>query len=81
MLKHLNHNISHLIKLSFNTLKSTRVLDALSSSGNPHVKSKSPLPSMPNIELIYDTSPRTTTRAARRGSLIGGTKALDAQAG
>jgi hypothetical protein len=30
MLKHLTHNISSLIKLSFNTPKSTRGLDALS---------------------------------------------------
>jgi hypothetical protein len=31
MLKHLTHNINPLIKLSFNTLKSTRGLDALSA--------------------------------------------------
>jgi hypothetical protein len=28
---------------------------------------------------LYDTSPSTATRAARGGSLIGATKALDAQ--
>jgi hypothetical protein len=28
---------------------------------------------------FYDTSPGTATRVARRGSLIGGTKTLDAQ--
>jgi hypothetical protein len=31
MLKHLTHNINPLIKLSFNTLKSTRGIDALSA--------------------------------------------------
>jgi hypothetical protein len=31
MLIHLTNDISHLIKLSFNTLKSTRGLDALST--------------------------------------------------
>jgi hypothetical protein len=42
------------------------------SSGNPNAKSKSPLLDMPNIEMVYDTSPRTTTRAAHRGSLMEG---------
>jgi hypothetical protein len=32
MLKHLTHNINPLIKLSFNTPKSTRDLDALSTT-------------------------------------------------
>jgi hypothetical protein len=27
--------------------------------------------SVEHVELVYDTSPRTTTRAARGGSLIG----------
>jgi hypothetical protein len=48
---------------------------------NSNVKSKSPLPGMPNVEVVYDASPGTTTRVADRGSLIGGTNALDAQAG
>jgi hypothetical protein len=34
-----------------------------------------------NVEVVYDASPGTTTRVAHRGSMIGGTKALDAQAG
>jgi hypothetical protein len=34
-----------------------------------------------NVEMIYDTSPGTTTRAAHGGLLIGGSKALNAQAG
>jgi hypothetical protein len=32
------------------------------------------------VEVVCDTSSGTTTRVARRGSLIQGTKALDAQA-
>jgi hypothetical protein len=35
----------------------------------------------PPFEVVYDTSPRTTTRAAHGGSLIGGTRALHAQVG
>jgi hypothetical protein len=42
------------------------------SSRNLNTKSKSPLPSVPNIEVVYDTSPRTTTRAAHGGSLMEG---------
>jgi hypothetical protein len=42
---------------------------------------KPPPPGMPNVEVVYDTSPGTTTRVAHRGSLIGGTKTLDPQAG
>jgi hypothetical protein len=42
------------------------------SSGNLNVKSKIPLPGVPNVEVVYDTSPRTTTRAARVGSLMDG---------
>jgi hypothetical protein len=48
---------------------------------NSNAESKSPLPGVPNVEVVCDTSPRTTTRVAHGGSLIGGTKALDAQAG
>jgi hypothetical protein len=48
---------------------------------NSNVKSKNPLPGAPNVGVVYDTSPETTTRVAHRGSLIGGTKALDIQAG
>jgi hypothetical protein len=33
----------------------------------------------PPVEVVYDTSPRTTTRAARGDSLIVGTRALHAQ--
>jgi hypothetical protein len=33
------------------------------------------------VKVVYDTFPRTTTRVAHEGSLIGGTKALDTQAG
>jgi hypothetical protein len=33
------------------------------------------------VEVGCDTSPSATTRAACGGSLIGGTKALDAQVG
>jgi hypothetical protein len=29
-----------------------------------NVKSKGPLPGTPNVEVVYDTSPETTTRAA-----------------
>jgi hypothetical protein len=32
------------------------------------------------LKWFYDTSPGTATRAARGGLLIGGTKALDAEA-
>jgi hypothetical protein len=48
------------------------------SSGNPNAKSKSSLPDTPNVEVFYDTSLKTTIRATLGGSLIGGTKALDA---
>jgi hypothetical protein len=48
---------------------------------NPNVKNKIPLPGTPNVEVVYDTSHRTTTRVSHRGSLIGGTMALNAQAG
>jgi hypothetical protein len=34
-----------------------------------------------HVELVYDTSPGTTTRVARGGSLIGETNALDTQTG
>jgi hypothetical protein len=51
------------------------------SSRNLNAKSKSPLPDAPKVQVVYDTSPRTTTTVARRGSLILGTKALDTQAG
>jgi hypothetical protein len=30
------------------------------------------------VEVIYDTFPETTTRITHEGSLIGGTKSLDA---
>jgi hypothetical protein len=33
------------------------------------------------VKEVYNTTPGTTTRVAHGGSLIGGTKALDAQAG
>jgi hypothetical protein len=49
------------------------------SSGNPNAKSKNPLPRAPNVEVVYDISPGTTTRVAREGSLIEGTKTLDDQ--
>jgi hypothetical protein len=49
------------------------------SSGNPNVKSNSPLPSAPNVEVVCDTSLRTTSGVARGCSLIGGTKSLDTQ--
>jgi hypothetical protein len=42
------------------------------SSENPNVKSKSPLPDAPNIEVVYDTSPGTTTRATHKGLLFEG---------
>jgi hypothetical protein len=42
------------------------------SSGNPNVKSKSPLPGAPNVKVVYDTSPGTATRAACGGSLMEG---------
>jgi hypothetical protein len=48
---------------------------------NSNVKRKSPLHGMPNVKVVCDTSLGTTTRAVHRGSLIRGTKALDAQAG
>jgi hypothetical protein len=48
---------------------------------NSNTKSKSPLPGAPNVKVVYNTSPRITTRVERGGSLIGGTKALDAKAG
>jgi hypothetical protein len=51
------------------------------SSGNPNTKSKNPLPGVPNVEVVYDTSSETTTRVACGGSLIGGTKTLDTQVG
>jgi hypothetical protein len=47
---------------------------------NSNVKSKSPIPDVPNVKVVYDTFPETTTRVAHGGSLIGETKALDAQA-
>jgi hypothetical protein len=34
-----------------------------------------------SVKMVYNTSPETITRVAHRGSLIGGTKGLDAQAG
>jgi hypothetical protein len=43
---------------------------------NLNVKSKSPLPGVPNVEVIYDTSPRTLTRAVRGGSLLEGLRLL-----
>jgi hypothetical protein len=45
-----------------------------------NVKSRKPLPGAPNVKVGCDTSPRTTTRVAHSGSLIGGTNTLDAQA-
>jgi hypothetical protein len=33
-----------------------------------------------DVEVVYDTSSKTTTRVAQGGSLSGGTKALNAQA-
>jgi hypothetical protein len=33
------------------------------------------------VEVVYDTSPETTTRVARGGLLIGGIKSLNTQAG
>jgi hypothetical protein len=48
---------------------------------NSNVKSKRPFAGAPNVKVVYDTSPITNTRAAREGSLIGGTKALNAQVG
>jgi hypothetical protein len=48
---------------------------------NSNVKSKSPLLGTPNVEVVYDTSPGTTTRVTSGGSLIGWTKALNAQVG
>jgi hypothetical protein len=42
------------------------------SSGNLNVKSKSPLPGALNVEVVYDTSPRTTTTIAHEGSLMEG---------
>jgi hypothetical protein len=40
------------------------------SSGNLNTKSKSPLPDVPNVEMVYDTSSETTTRAAHGGLLL-----------
>jgi hypothetical protein len=48
---------------------------------NLNAESKNRLPRTPNVKVVCDTSPDATTRAAQRVSLIGGTKALDAQAG
>jgi hypothetical protein len=48
---------------------------------NSNAKSKSPLPGVPNVKVVYDISLETTTIVAHRGSLIGGTRALDAQEG
>jgi hypothetical protein len=56
-------------------------LNAHHGGENSNVKIKSPLPGTINIEVVCDTSPGTTARVAHGGSLIGGTKALDAQAG
>jgi hypothetical protein len=42
------------------------------SSGNANTKSKSFLPDAPNIEVIYDTFHRTTTRATHEGLLMEG---------
>jgi hypothetical protein len=36
---------------------------------------------MANVKVVHDTSLETTIRVARGCSLIGGAKALDAQAG
>jgi hypothetical protein len=36
------------------------------------VKRKRPLHGAPNVEVIYDTSPRTATRVGRGGSLMEG---------
>jgi hypothetical protein len=36
---------------------------------------------VPNVKVVYDTSSRTITRVACGGSLVGGTKDLNAQAG
>jgi hypothetical protein len=38
------------------------------------VKSKSPLSGAPNVEVVYDTSPRTTTTIAHEGSLMEGVR-------
>jgi hypothetical protein len=35
---------------------------------------------MSNVKVVYDTSPGTAIRAAHRGLLLEGTKALNAQA-
>jgi hypothetical protein len=41
------------------------------SSGNTaSPETQRPLPGAPNIEVVYDTSPETTTTTARRGSLM-----------
>jgi hypothetical protein len=42
------------------------------STKNPTVKSKSPLPGTPNIEVVYNTSTGIATRAAHCGSLLEG---------
>jgi hypothetical protein len=44
-------------------------------TGSPHLGVRSSLPPIPsalNIEVVYDTSPETTTRAARGGLLMEG---------
>jgi hypothetical protein len=48
---------------------------------NLNTESKSPLRGASNVEVVCDTSPGATTRAAHRGLLIEGIKALDAQVG
>jgi hypothetical protein len=42
------------------------------SSESLNIKSKRPLPGVPNVEVVYDTSSETTTRAAHGGSLMEG---------
>jgi hypothetical protein len=39
-----------------------------------------PLPGVPNVKVVYDTSLGTTIRVAGEDLLIGGTKALNTQA-
>jgi hypothetical protein len=43
---------------------------------NSNVKSKSPLPDVLNIEVVYDTSLGTSIRTAREGSLVEGLSLL-----
>jgi hypothetical protein len=43
---------------------------------NPDGQSKSPLPSAPNGEVVYDTSLGTSTGTARGGSLMEGIRLL-----